>query len=63
MNLRNQIETYVPFNEEEGKIKEYLLKRISFEEAMGEDIVDFIRPVHKRLIEKLRQTNNLYKND
>lgn len=63
MNLRNQIETYVPFNEEEEKIKEYLLKRISFEEAKGEDIVDFIRPVHKRLIEKLRQTNNLYKND
>ncbi len=30
MNLRNQIETYVPFNEEEEKIKEYLLKRISF---------------------------------
>ncbi len=26
MNLRNQIETYVPFNEEEEKIKEYFTK-------------------------------------
>lgn len=31
------------------------VKWISFEEATGEDIVDFIRPVHKRLIKKLVQ--------
>lgn len=29
------------------------VKWLSFEDAIGEDIVDFIRPVHKRLIEKL----------
>ncbi len=28
MNLRKQIESYIPFDEEEGKIKEYLLKWI-----------------------------------
>ena len=29
------------------------VKWITFEEAIGDSIVDFIRPVHKRLIEKL----------
>jgi len=29
------------------------VKWITFEEAVGNHIVDFIRPVHKRLIEKL----------
>lgn len=30
------------------------VKWITFEEAVGEDIVDFIRPVHRRMIEKLQ---------
>lgn len=34
------------------------VKWISFEEAIGKDIVDFIRPVHKRLIKKLGQIND-----
>lgn len=38
------------FREDESKG----VKWISFEEATGEDIVDFIRPVHKRLIKKLK---------
>ncbi len=37
------------FREEESKG----VKWIPFEDAIGEDIVDFIRPVHKRLIMKL----------
>lgn len=31
------------------------VKWITFEEAIGDNIVDFIRPVHKRLIEKLNK--------
>ena len=38
------------FREDESKG----VKWISFEEATGENIVDFIRPVHKRLIKKLK---------
>lgn len=30
------------------------VKWITFEEAIGEDVVDFIRPVHRRMIEKLK---------
>ncbi len=41
------------FREEESKG----VKWISFEEAIGDTIVDFIRPVHKRLIEKLQEQN------
>ena len=37
------------FREDESKG----VKWISFEEATGNNIVDFIRPVHKRLIKKL----------
>lgn len=33
------------------------VKWITFEEAIGSDIVDFIRPVHKRLIEKIGYDN------
>lgn len=39
------------FREEESKG----VKWITFEEAIGNNIVDFIRPVHKRLIEKLSE--------
>ena len=35
------------------------VKWISFEEAVGDNIVDFIRPVHKRLIEKLKEVYSL----
>lgn len=38
------------FREDESKG----VKWITFEEAIGNDIVDFIRPVHKRLIKKLK---------
>lgn len=38
------------FREDESKG----VKWITFEEAIGNNIVDFIRPVHKRLIEKLK---------
>lgn len=37
------------FKEDESKG----VKWINFDEAVGDDIVDFIRPVHKRLIKKL----------
>ena len=37
------------FREEESKG----VKWMTFEEAIGDNIVDFIRPVHKRLIKKL----------
>ncbi len=37
------------FREDESKE----VKWITFEEAIGDSIVDFIRPVHKRLIKKL----------
>ncbi len=33
------------------------VKWITFEEAIGNDIVDFIRPVHKRLIKKIEYDN------
>ncbi len=33
------------------------VKWITFEEAIGNDIVDFIRPVHKRLIKKIGYDN------
>ncbi len=33
------------------------VKWITLEEATGDNIVDFIRPVHKRLIEKLQKQN------
>lgn len=33
------------------------VKWITFEEAVGDNIVDFIRPVHKRLIKKLKSEN------
>lgn len=69
MNLKEQIESYVPahthldvvylleaddneplaFREDESKG----VKWITFEEAIGNNIVDFIRPVHQRMIEKL----------
>lgn len=39
------------FREDESKG----VKWISFDEAIGDNIVDFIRPVHKRLIEKLKE--------
>ncbi len=39
------------FSEEESKG----VKWIPLEEATGDNIVDFIRPVHKRLIEKLKK--------
>lgn len=39
------------FREDESKC----VKWITFEEATGDNIVDFIRPVHKRLIEKLNK--------
>lgn len=39
------------FREDESKG----VKWISFDEAVGNNIVDFIRPVHKRLIEKLKE--------
>lgn len=43
------------FKEDESKG----VKWITLEEAIGDDIVDFIRPVHKRLIEKLKESTNL----
>jgi len=45
------------FREDESKG----VKWINFEEAIGSNIVDFIRPVHKRLIEKLsaKESTNL----
>ena len=43
------------YREEESKG----VKWISFKEAIGEDIVDFIRPVHKRLIKKLEGKSNI----
>lgn len=43
------------FKEDESKG----VKWITFEEAIGDDIVDFIRSVHKRLIEKLKEITNL----
>lgn len=45
------------FREDESKG----VKWITFEEATGDNIVDFIRPVHKRLIEKLngKESTNL----
>lgn len=30
------------------------VKWMTFEEAVGDDVVDFIRPVHRRIIEKLK---------
>ena len=33
------------------------VKWIAFEDATNEEIVDFIRPIHKKLIEKLKTTN------
>ncbi len=36
------------------------VKWITFEEAIGESIVDFIRPVHKRLIKKLNSNRSIY---
>lgn len=39
------------FREDESKG----VKWITFEDAVGDNIVDFIRPVHKRLISKLLQ--------
>ncbi len=41
------------FREDESKG----VKWITFEEAIGNNIVDFIRPVHKRLIKKLNTKN------
>ena len=41
------------FREDESKG----VKWIKFEDATNEEIVDFIRPVHKKLIEKLKVTN------
>lgn len=41
------------FREEESQG----VKWITLEEAIGTDIVDFIRPVHKRLIKKLNMNN------
>ena len=38
------------FREDESKG----VKWITFEEAIGDRIVDFIKPVHKRLIKKLK---------
>ncbi|MCI8547673.1 MAG: NUDIX hydrolase [Bacilli bacterium] len=45
------------FREDESKG----VKWITFEEATGDNIVDFIRPVHKRLIKKLnsKESTNL----
>ncbi|MCI8467479.1 MAG: NUDIX hydrolase [Bacilli bacterium] len=45
------------FREDESKC----VKWITFEEATGDNIVDFIRPVHKRLIKKLnvKESTNL----
>lgn len=45
------------FREDESKG----VKWITFEEAIGDNIVDFIRPVHKRLIKKLnvKESTNL----
>lgn len=42
------------FREDESKG----VKWITFEEAIGDNIVDFIRPVHERMIEKLNTKNN-----
>jgi len=39
------------FREDESKGAKW----ISFDEALGDNIVDFIRPVHKRLIKKLKE--------
>lgn len=39
------------FREDESKG----VKWISFDEAIGDNIVDFIRPVHKRLIKKVKE--------
>lgn len=41
------------FREDESKG----VKWIDFEEAVGDNVVDFIRPVHERLIKKLRTIN------
>ncbi len=41
------------FREDESKG----VKWITFDEAVGDNIVDFIRPVHKRLIKKLNSKN------
>lgn len=41
------------FREDESKG----VKWITFEEAIGDNIVDFVRPVHKRLIKKLDSKN------
>lgn len=42
------------FREDESKG----VKWISFEEAIGDNIVDFIRPVHKRLIKKVQNKDD-----
>ncbi len=41
------------FREDESKG----VKWIAFEDATNQDIVDFIRPIHKKIIEKLKITN------
>lgn len=41
------------FREDESKG----VKWIAFEDATNQDIVDFIRPIHKKLIEKLKTMN------
>ncbi len=42
------------FREDESKG----VKWITLEEVVGDNIVDFIKPVHKRLIEKLKSNSN-----
>lgn len=36
------------------------VKWISFEDAENDDIVPFIRPIHKKLIKKLKQSKKIY---
>lgn len=48
----DELET-LSFREEESKG----VKWIDFKNAADKDIVDFIRPIHKKLIEKLKTTN------
>lgn len=43
------------FREDESKG----VKWITLEQAVGDNIVDFIKPVHERLIKKLKSNNNL----
>ena len=60
MNLREQIENYLPFNEqEELSYKEdesQGVKWISFNDATDKSIVDFIRSTHQKLIDKIKTT-------